>query len=222
MSKRDSLIILAIFLLSTSQAFKIQPRIFNGIPSDRGQHPFYVFLEIDHDNSNKQECGGTLVGNQFVITAAHCVDGLKDNVRMHFGVHETQNIVEVGRQILTAHREDIQVHPGFSRRYMKDDVAIIKLKQPIEFSRYVESVQFANECILDEFTDGITVGSGYQSTNGQLAEHLQWAPMSTVSKEECNAVFPFLRERSEIFCVASQDYRSVCKVNNNLFNFILN
>lgn len=101
---------------------------------------------------------------------------------------------------------------------MGDDVAVIKLKEPIEFSRYVQSVEFVKECVLDELTDGVTVGCGYQSTNGKLAEHLQWAPMSTFSKKECNAQFPFLSEHPGIFCVASQDLRSVCKVRiQNLF-----
>lgn len=213
MSKALSILILTIFSLSASQAFKIQSRIFNGIPSNRAQHPFYVFLEIDAANSNKQECGGTLVGNQFVITAAHCVDRLRDNIRLHFGVYETKNTMELGRIIMTANRENIQIHPGFSRQYMSDDVAIIKLNQSIEFSRYIQSVPFSGDCVFDEFTDGVTVGSGYQSTNGQLAEQLQWAPMHAVSKAECNAVFPFSSYRSEIFCVASEDYRSVCKVN---------
>lgn len=91
-----------VLLLVAGQAFKIQPRIFNGIPSDRGQHPYYVFLEIDPENSNKQECGGTLVGNQFVVKTAHCVERLREYIRMHFGVHETPNTVELGRKIVIA------------------------------------------------------------------------------------------------------------------------
>lgn len=201
-----SCFILTICLFGSGEA------IFNGMHSDRGQHPFYVYVEVDRNNSNKQECGGTLIGNQFVITAAHCVDRLIDNVRLHFGVHQTKNIEEEGREIVTVHRDDIVIHPSFSRAYKHSDVAIIKLQEPVQHTPYIQSAQFASNCILDEFTDAVAVGSGFLNTNGLAPEFLQWTPLSTVSKDDCNQVYPELRDSSEVFCVANQDYRSLCKV----------
>lgn len=200
------------FSILTVCLFSFSEAIFNGMHSDRGQHPFYVLVEVDRNNSNKQECGGTLIGNQFVITAAHCVDSLIDNVRLHFGLHQTKNVEEEGREIVTVFRDDIIIHPSFSRMYKHSDVAIIKLNKPVQQTQYIQSAQFASNCVLDEFTDAVSVGSGFLNTNGQVPEYLQWTPLSTVSKEECNQVFPDLRESSEVFCVANQDYRSLCKV----------
>lgn len=205
-----SCLILAICLFGFGET------IFNGMPSDRGEHPFYVFLEIDRNNSNKQGCGGVLAGNAFVITAAHCVDQLIDNVRLHFGVHQTKKTEENGREIVTVHRDNIYIHPSFSRTYMQSDIAIIKLDVPIEHSRYIQSAQFASNCVLDEFTDAVTAGCGYLSSHGQIAEFLQWTPMSTVSRDECFQVFPELRQNAGAFCVANQDFRSLCEVNISL------
>lgn len=203
-------VVFSCFILTVC-LFGFGEAIFNGIPSDRGQHPFYVFVEVDRNNSNKQECGGTLIGNEFVITAAHCVDRLIDNVRLHFGVHQTKNTEEEGHEIVIAHREDIVIHPSFSRMYKHSDVAIIKLQTPVQHTRYIQSAQFSSDCVLDEFTDAVAVGSGFLSTHGQISEFLQWTPLSTVSKEECSQVYPDLIS-SEVFCVANQDFRSLCKV----------
>lgn len=209
-------ILLAACVCAVSQTYKIQPRIFNGLPADQGQFPFFVFLEIDPNNHNKQACGGTLVGDRHVVTAAHCVDKLVENIRLHFGVYETRNKVEDGRKIVTVSRADVTIHPSFSRTYMRDDVAIIKMNEPIEFNRFIQPAKFSNDCEMDEYTDGMAIGAGYYSTNGDLANYLQWAPMSIVPREECSYVFPAYGQRSETFCVNSQDMRSMCKVQNNL------
>lgn len=212
------LCIFAIFLFGISDAFRIQPRIYNGMPSDRGQHPFYVLLEIDRDNSNKQECGGTLIGDRFVVTAAHCVQRIQENIRLSFGVYETMNMTEEGRKTVTISREDVIIHPLFVSSSKRNDIAILKMSKAIEFSRHIQPVKFASDCELHEFDDGVVVGVGYQGPDSRLSKFIQWAPLSVVSTEECNAAFPFLElhSRSGIFCVANQDVRSVCKVKNKI------
>lgn len=215
--------ILLICLLGVSSAFKIESRIYNGMPSNIGQHPFFVFLEIDQNSSRKQECGGTLINNRFVATAAHCVYQVQENIRMSFGMYETTNVMEEGRKVMTASRNDVTIHPFFSPSNKRNDIAIIKLNEPIEFSRTIQPVKFSNDCELYESADGFVVGVGYQGENAKLSEYVQWAPLSIVSTEECNAVFPFLEldQHSGIFCAANPDFQSVCKVKNTTFRICL-
>ena len=44
-------------------------RITNGNPANRGQFPWQAALIID----NNYFCGGSLISNLWVLTAAHCV-----------------------------------------------------------------------------------------------------------------------------------------------------
>lgn len=187
---------------------------------DRGQFPFYVLLEIDQNNNNKQECGGSLVGDRFVITAAHCVQFIQENIRLSFGVYETMNLSEEGRQTVTVARKNVVIHPLFSKINKRNDIAIIKLNEPIELNRFVQPVKFSENCEMNEMTDGIVIGVGQQGPDSKLSKYVQWAPLSLIPTEDCNAVFPFLdlNSQSGIFCVANQDVRSVCKVKNYFFS----
>lgn len=56
------LLIPAILLLAgISQAFKIQPRIINGVIADVNLYPFFVFIE-----DGEKACGGSLLNEKYV------------------------------------------------------------------------------------------------------------------------------------------------------------
>lgn len=169
-----------------------------------------MFIEIDRNHPNKHECGGTLIADRYVVTAAHCVESIHENILLHFGVLEPSDLFEEGRQLSIANAEDVIIHPNYSHMYLRDDLAIIRLKKPIVFTRYVQPARFSNECEMEGAVDLLAVGSGYQSTHGQIAKYLQWAPLQTIPSEQCRIVFPMLAERNEVFCVSSNDMRSMC------------
>lgn len=50
------------------------PRIVGGVPAELGEFPWLAM--IFYSNSEKHECGGVLISEQFLLTAAHCLTGL--------------------------------------------------------------------------------------------------------------------------------------------------
>lgn len=100
--------------LLTADEIEIDKRIIQGYDAERGQYPHYVFLEIA---SIVQYCGGSLILNRWVVTAAHCLENA-DGMRVHLGVKNPLNKKENGRVIfkIPSMRDDLHIHPNYGAR----------------------------------------------------------------------------------------------------------
>ena len=61
----------ALLLSATSGATEITPNIVGGHPADTSQWQFYT--QILNSNGSTAFCGGSYIGDGYVLTAAHCV-----------------------------------------------------------------------------------------------------------------------------------------------------
>lgn len=48
-------------------------RIINGTPSELNEFPFAVSLQFLSDSKFTHFCGGTYIGNDWILTASHCL-----------------------------------------------------------------------------------------------------------------------------------------------------
>ena len=60
-------------------------RIYGGKEPDVGQYPWVALLGYSVKGNNKLEwrCGGSLIGDRYILTAAHCVTGLPENYKLY-------------------------------------------------------------------------------------------------------------------------------------------
>lgn len=114
------ILLIVVALIATSKAFrehqlKIEPRIVEGHNAERGQFPYYVYLEIIAPEGSV--CGGSLISNQWILTAAHCLEDVT-RVHVHLGSLRAWNTMEIGRKRIDVREiDDIHLHPKYSQRF---------------------------------------------------------------------------------------------------------
>ncbi|KGL78596.1 Ovochymase-1, partial [Tinamus guttatus] len=137
-------------------------------------------------------CGGSLVREDVVITAAHCVANLEQKLLGRL-------VVTVGEHRLRqADREEqsipvsrVAVHPGFeARRYPHRDVAVLRLQRPARTGDEVHPICLPHRD--EDFEAGtLCVASGWGKMSegaGEPAAVLQEVELPLIDDETCGAL----------------------------------
>ncbi|XP_064102965.1 transmembrane protease serine 9-like isoform X3 [Macrobrachium nipponense] len=107
-------------------------RIVGGVETGVHEYPWQV--AITGASSNVPFCGGSIIADQWILTAAHCVsDARPRNIKVVIGEHNWSNQTET---YVTERRDvgRIVVHFGYNSTNLDNDVALLKLTTPIAFS----------------------------------------------------------------------------------------
>jgi secreted trypsin-like serine protease len=113
----------------------IKGSINSGRPASPNEFPWQVLLER---SSGSGFCGGSIISNYHILTAAHCINrlGLEDYSVKAGGNGDISSLVDLGDVSLQL------IHKGYddtaSRR--TDDIALIKLKNPIHFNDRIQPI----------------------------------------------------------------------------------
>lgn len=139
--------------------------------------------------SNKEDgsfCGGTIYNQTTIITASHCLfsQGVKlskTDVIIGYGSHKLKNMtfVEV---------EKLIHHENYDPQTMENDVAIIKLKQPITFSKNAKSVKIPPKGMDELAKKFMLTVSGYGAVKqgGPTTTQLKYVSIPYITNKTCS------------------------------------
>ncbi|NXX89911.1 FA10 factor, partial [Centropus bengalensis] len=156
-------------------------------------------------------CGGTILNEYFILSAAHCVNQFKD-LRVIVGmVNEEKE--EPSRAM---HRvEKIIVHERFDNKTYDSDIAILKLEEPITFSEDVfpaclPEEDFTNNVLMNQ-TFGIISGFGRMFEHARMAKRVKVLQIPYVDRNTCRSALYSLVTRN-MFCAGyDKDGKDACQ-----------
>uniref|UniRef100_A0A8B9CVK5 Peptidase S1 domain-containing protein n=1 Tax=Anser brachyrhynchus TaxID=132585 RepID=A0A8B9CVK5_9AVES len=151
--------------------------IIGGHPVSPHSRPYMAAIQT----KNSTVCGGALVGDQWVLTAAHCRSN-KEEFRVVLGAHQA-SIHEKEQQkfkIMNLFR-----HPQFNMSSMINDIMLLKLDRVANLNKYVQPLNLP-DCDEDikRGTECTVAGWGVTSS-GKQSECLQETNLKIVDRKIC-------------------------------------
>eukprot|EP00070_Physeter_catodon_P024892 XP_023988161.1 kallikrein-14 isoform X4 [Physeter catodon] len=135
---RMFLLLAALQILAVAMAQNQGNKIIGGYRCSRNSQPWQAALLAGPCRSFL--CGGSLLSDQWVITAAHCTH---PTLRVALGKHNLR-IWEVTQQVLRVVRQ--VPHPQYNSRTMDNDLMLLQLERPARLWRAVRPSAVASSC----------------------------------------------------------------------------
>ncbi|PZC86024.1 hypothetical protein B5X24_HaOG200398 [Helicoverpa armigera] len=154
-------------------------RIVGGVETAVNEFPWVARLSLH----NKFYCGGSLINDRFVLTAAHCVTSFMwFMIKVTLGEHDRCNTTHppVIRYVIK------MVAHNFSFSNFKDDVAVLRLHRPVVITDTVKPVCLPkNDDATYAGVNAIAAGWGTVGEGKNHSCYLQEVELPILSNEAC-------------------------------------
>jgi len=159
-------------------------RIVGGVETETNEYPWQVGLVSS--SGSRPWCGGTLISNQHVLTAAHCTAGSSpSSISVLVGEHRTDDS-SYTRVPLSA----INDHPDYNGNNYDNDYSILTLATPVEFSASIAPACLPSDVNKDFVGELATVsGWGTLSSGGNQPTVLNEVDVTVQSNAQCQSSY---------------------------------
>ncbi|CAL8368782.1 unnamed protein product [Lota lota] len=160
----------------------IVTRVVGGEDVRANSWPWQISLQYNREGEWRHTCGGTLISDQWVLTAAHCISKGKQ-YRVALGKH---SLVQAEEKAVFIAPATIIVHEKWSSLFIRNDIALIKLDASVTFTDTIMAACIPNAgFLLPHDTPCYVTGWGRLSTGGPIADNLQQALLPVVDHATC-------------------------------------
>jgi len=180
-------------------------RIVGGEEAVPHSYPWMAALFVD----GKWFCGGTLISDEWVLTAAHCAQDATEMTIM-LGAHNVREASEPGRlEIVT---RDFFTHPKWSSFNIHNDLALVHLPEKVTFSDTIRPVclpSYSDAGDAMAHVPAVASGWGKPSDDASgISPVLREVDTETITNLAC--ALQFLTVNKNIICISGKDGKSTC------------
>jgi secreted trypsin-like serine protease len=209
--KTISLICLTACVALATAKSVYEPRIIGGDDAAEGQFPYQVSLR--RREVNRHFCGGSILSNRFILTAAHCLQNDNADPNNVFAVvgayRQTEGGVKVELDTLTP-------HDGFDIRELIHDIGIIRTAEEITFTDLIQPIALPTSQ-LNGMTRVVLSGWGKHQSAASFAtpDILQFSELTAIGQDECKSRYddvPMLQAKihESVVCTLDKKKGGAC------------
>lgn len=141
---------------------------------DGSSKPWVVAIRT---SSGELVCSGTMIAPRVVLTAAHCIDGVPKNVRIHSGNAQPIGIDGYAR------------HPSYKAESYRHDIGLIHLSSPLVMS-FPSLSPTKDTDLFRRHGENLQVLGWGVSENGTVDDRLRWTSQRDISSKGAAVMGP--------------------------------
>ncbi|XP_014226204.2 chymotrypsin-2-like [Trichogramma pretiosum] len=238
-----------IFCFGQLTQAKVKSRVHGGTKATYAMFPYLVYLRRNGWNKPSWlpslihyvpvisdwfmtpfHCGGVIINKRFVLTAAHCIIGdAKSEVKRLEVVAGTHKLKHPDSPNVQAYAvESIAVHTVPGRLYLGGDIALIKIKNYFDFSRFdVARAKLPPANYKVPENTRVTIGGWGTTEKDDEPLHLHYLNMQVTNTKLCHfswktyiqGEYPIVSkalnfdkiiEQETMMCVSAGEGQGVC------------
>jgi len=187
-------------------------KILGGVQAAEGAWPWIAALLYADDPSvfYAQFCSGVLIEKSWVLTAAHCVQGLSaSEIQVAVGAYDLTRFTGSRTPV-----KSIRIHPQFSSATLYNDLALVELGVPSAIPPITlfsgESVDNTPPSLLGRLVTVLGWGLADTATRWYYPEILRQVNLPVVADSTCNAIYTYPISPAQ-FCAGYYEGKDACE-----------